>query len=40
MRLAWRDLGTPQADRAHSKTVEISGWPMTAVPRRGADYSC
>ena len=38
MRLAWRDLGTPQADRAHSKTVEISGWPMTAVPRRGADY--
>jgi membrane dipeptidase len=38
MRLAWRDLGTPRADKAHGKTVEISGWPMTAVAKRGADY--
>lgn len=32
MRLAWRDLGTPRADAAHGKTVEIRGWPTTALP--------
>jgi membrane dipeptidase len=31
MRLAWRDLGTPRADRAHGKTVEIRGWPTAAL---------
>jgi membrane dipeptidase len=38
MRLAWRDIGTPRADRAHGKTAEISGWPAIATPRRRADY--
>jgi membrane dipeptidase len=28
MRLSWRDLGTPRADRAHGKTVEIVGFPL------------
>jgi membrane dipeptidase len=32
MRLSWHDLGTPRADRAHGKTVEIRGWPTTALP--------
>lgn len=32
MRLAWHDLGTSRADRAHGKTVEIRGWPTTALP--------
>jgi membrane dipeptidase len=32
MRLAWHDLGTPRADKAHGKTVEIRGWPTTALP--------
>src|SRR5665213_2786924 len=31
MRLAWHDLGTPRADRAHGKAVEIRGWPTTAL---------
>ncbi len=38
MRLSWRDLGTPRADRAHGKQVEIAGWPTTALPLRRADY--
>jgi membrane dipeptidase len=38
MRLSWRDLGTPRADRAHGKTVEIVGWPATAPPTKAADY--
>src|SRR5258707_11193950 len=38
MRLSWRDLGTPRADRAHGKTVEIVGWPATALPTKAADY--
>jgi membrane dipeptidase len=32
MRLAWHDLGTPRADRAHGKPVEIRGWPTTVRP--------
>src|SRR4051812_44549080 len=32
MRLSWRDLGTPRADRAHGKAVEISGFPVTILP--------
>jgi membrane dipeptidase len=31
MRLSWRDLGTPRADRAHSRTVEIAGFPITLL---------
>jgi membrane dipeptidase len=31
MRLAWHDLGTPRADGAHGKKVEIRGWPTTAI---------
>jgi membrane dipeptidase len=38
MQLSWRDLGTPRADRAGGKTVEITGWPTTALPVRRADY--
>ena len=40
MRLAWRDLGTPRADRAHGKTVEIRGWPTAALAgaRRAATF--
>jgi membrane dipeptidase len=38
MRLSWRDLGTPRADRASGKTVEVTGWPTTALPVRRADY--
>lgn len=38
MRLSWHDLGTPRADRADGKKVEIAGWPTTALPVRRADY--
>src|SRR6266404_83350 len=38
MRLAWRDLGTPRADKADNKTVEITGGPATAMPLQAADY--
>jgi membrane dipeptidase len=31
MRLSWHDLGTPRADKAHGKRVEIRGWPTTAL---------
>jgi membrane dipeptidase len=37
MRLNWRDLGTPRADKAHGKTVEISGFPVTILPSATAD---
>ena len=32
MRLSWRDLGTPRADRAAGKTVELTGFPLTVLP--------
>jgi membrane dipeptidase len=32
MRLHWRDLGSPRADRAHGKPVELTGFPLTATP--------
>ena len=32
MRLHWKDLGTPRADKAHGELVEISGWPTTWLP--------
>jgi len=38
MRLHWRDLGTPRADRAAGETVEIVGWPATTLPVKSADY--
>ena len=38
MRLSWRDLGTPRADRADGKAVELAGWPLTLLPTERADY--
>jgi len=38
MRLSWRDLGTKRADAAGGKTVEIVGWPLTALQAKTADY--
>jgi membrane dipeptidase len=38
MRLSWRDLGRPRADRAHGKAVEISGFPVTVLPTPTADH--
>ena len=37
MRLSWRDLGLPRADRAGGKTVEITGWPTAALGTTQAD---
>jgi membrane dipeptidase len=36
MRLSWRDLGTPRADRAAGKSVELTGYPLTALPTGSA----
>jgi hypothetical protein len=33
MRLHWRDLGTPRADRADGKSVELTGFPLMAPVR-------
>ena len=38
MRLNWRDLGTPRADKAHGKPVEITGFPVTVLPTAEADH--
>src|SRR5438045_3392000 len=38
MKLSWRDLGMPRADRADGKPVELVGFPLTALPTRGADH--
>jgi membrane dipeptidase len=38
MRLSWRDLGTPRADRAAGKSVELTGYPLTALPTGSADW--
>jgi membrane dipeptidase len=38
MRLSWRDLGMPRADRAHGKAVEISGFPITILPTATSDH--
>jgi membrane dipeptidase len=38
MRLSWRDLGTPRADRAAGKPVELTGFPLTALPTASTDY--
>ena len=37
MKLHWHDLGTPRADKASGKSVELSGFPLTALPTRSAD---
>ena len=36
-RLSWRDLGKPRADRAHGKTVEVTGFPVTVLPTPTTD---
>jgi membrane dipeptidase len=38
MRLSWHDLGTPRADRAHGKTVEVVGWPTASLGLTRSDY--
>jgi membrane dipeptidase len=38
MRLHWNDLGTPRAERADGKTVELSGFPLTVLPTGSADH--
>jgi membrane dipeptidase len=38
MRLSWRDLGTPRADKAHGKPVEITGFPVTVMPTGTSDH--
>src|SRR5260221_7006281 len=38
MRLTWRDLGTPRADRAAGKPVELTGFPLTVLPAGSADH--
>lgn len=38
MRLSWRDLGKPRADKAHGKSVEVTGFPVTVLPTPTADH--
>ena len=38
MRLSWHDLGTPRADRAHGKTLEVVGWPTASLGIARSDY--
>ena len=38
MQLRWNDLGTPRADRAAGKRVEIAGFPLTSLSARSADH--
>jgi membrane dipeptidase len=38
MRLSWNHLGTPRADDAHGKKVEITGWPTAALGATRGDY--
>jgi membrane dipeptidase len=38
MRLRWHDLGTPRADKAHGKTIEVTGWPTAALGTSRSDY--
>jgi membrane dipeptidase len=38
MKLRWTDLGTARADRAHGRTVEVTGWPTAALGTTRADY--
>jgi membrane dipeptidase len=38
MRLCWRDLGTPRADKAGGKFVELTGFPPMVLPTGSADH--
>lgn len=38
MRLSWHDLGTPRADKADGKPVEIVGFPLTMLPGGSTDH--
>ena len=38
MRLSWHDLGTPRADKAHGKTLEVVGWPTASLGLTRSDY--
>ncbi len=38
MRLSWRDLGRPRADRAAGKPVELTGYPLTVLPTGSAHH--
>lgn len=38
MRLHWRDLGSPRADRADGRTIEFAGFPLTVLPTPTADH--
>jgi membrane dipeptidase len=38
MRLHWRDLGSPRADRANGKSVELAGFALTAMPTPTSDH--
>ena len=38
MRLSWRDRGKPRADKAHGKTVEVTGFPVTILPTPTVDH--
>ena len=38
MRLSWHDLGTPRADKAHGKTLNVVGWPTASPGLTRSDY--
>jgi len=38
MRLSWQDLGTPRADKATGKQVELTGFALASMPMGGADH--
>ena len=38
MRITWRDLGAVRAEKAHGRTVELSGYALTLLPTDKADY--
>ena len=38
MRLHWHDLGTARAEKADGRTIELSGFPLTALPTGSADH--
>lgn len=37
MKLHWRDLGSPRADRADGRSVELTGFPLPVLPLPAAD---